>query len=97
METLAPMNTPRHIDESLLAAGYAIVLSQVAADQRPVVVQRDGIDIAAVIPVEYLEVIRDSLARQEAERIAEGIDWSQKAGNLAPSQAWFDEDEPKPF
>jgi len=97
METSVAMNAPRHLDESLLAAGYADVLSQVVADQRPVVVQRDGIDIAAVIPVEYLEVIRDSLARQEAERLAEVIDWSQKVDALAPPQHWFDEDEPKPF
>ncbi len=97
METSAAMNAPRHMDESLLAADYADVLSQVAADQRPVVVQRDGIDIAAVIPVEYLAVIRDSLARQEAERLAEGIDWSQKAGSMSPPQHWFEEEQPKPF
>jgi hypothetical protein len=94
METSAAMNEPRHMDESQLAAGYAEVLTQVAADQRPVIVQRDGIDVAAVIPVGFLDVIRESLARQEAERLAAGIDWRRHSG---PPQHWFDADEPKPF
>lgn len=97
MDSLAAMHEPRHLDESQLATGYADVLSQVAADQRPVIVQRDGIDVAAVVPVEYLEAIRDSLARQEAERLAARMDWRQKVADAVPARHWFEEDEPKPF
>jgi len=96
MEFLAAMNEPRHMDESQLASGSADVLDQLAADQRPVILQRDGIDVAAVVPVEYLEAVRESLSRQEAERLAAGINWSERAGS-PPPQHWFEEEEPKPF
>lgn len=94
MEASVAMNQPRHLDESQLATGYADVLTQVAADQRPVIVQRDGIDVAAVVLLGFLDVIRESLARQEAERLAVGIDW---VGRGAPSQNWFEGAETKPF
>ncbi|HEY2414312.1 MAG TPA: hypothetical protein VGI40_18855 [Pirellulaceae bacterium] len=97
MEISVAMNEPRHMDESQLAAGYADVLSQVAADQRPVIVQRGGTDVAAVVPVEFLHIVRDSLARQEAERVATGIDWGMRRAHSVPPQHWFDGEEPKPF
>jgi PHD/YefM family antitoxin component YafN of YafNO toxin-antitoxin module len=85
------------MDESQLAAGYADVLNQVAADQRPVILQRDGADVAAVVPVEFLEIVRDALARQESERVAAEIDWGPRSAHSAPPQYWFDGEEPKPF
>jgi hypothetical protein len=94
MNSSGAMNQPRHLDESQLAAGYADVLSQVAADQRPVIVQRGGTDVAAVVPLEFLDIVRESLARHEAERVAAGIDWQSQS---APPQHWFDGEEPKPF
>jgi hypothetical protein len=93
----AMMHEPRHMDESQLAAGYSAVLSQVAADRRPVIVQRGGMDFAAVIPLEFLAMIQDSLARQEAERLAAGLEWDQHASSSPPPQHWFEGSEPKPF
>ena len=94
MDSSAAMNEPRHMDESQLAAGYADVLSQVAADQRPVILQRDGTNVAAVVPVEFLDIVRESLARQASERLAAGIDWASRG---VPPKHWFDGEEPKPF
>lgn len=97
MTISAPLNEPLHLDESQLATGYSQVLSQVANDQRPVIVQRDGIALAVVVPVEYLDLIRDSLARQQAEQLTQQLDWTTLAACSPPPQSWFDEDEPKPF
>lgn len=58
--------------------GYADVLSQVAA-------------IAAVIPLEHLEVVREILSRQEVEKLAAEVDWVQTTHR--PPQSWFDEQE----
>lgn len=88
---------PAHVDEPQLAEGYADVLSQVATELRPVIVRRGGADLAAVIPLEYLELMRDLLARQEAERIAGQMEWERLAQETGLPQRWFDEDEPKPF
>ena len=91
------MLTPGHIDEPGAAQEYADVLSRVAADRRPVVVRRGGTDLAAVVPLEYLEMVEEVLARREAERLAAGLDWDELVKASPPSQAWFDGDEPKPF
>ena len=40
-----------HIDEPRVAHEYADVLTQVASEHRPVVVRRNGVDLAAVIPL----------------------------------------------
>jgi hypothetical protein len=88
---------PTHIDEPQLAEGYADVLSNVAAQRRPVIVRRGGEDLAAVIPLEYLELMQDSLARQEAERVSRLLPWNALLKNAHPPQQWFDQDEIKPF
>jgi PHD/YefM family antitoxin component YafN of YafNO toxin-antitoxin module len=88
---------PTHVDEPQLAEGYADVLSDVASNHRPVIVRRQGEDLAAVIPLEYFELLRDSLARDEAQRLAGQLEWNALVKNSTPSQSWFDEDEPKPF
>ena len=72
-------------------------MSRVAATQHPVIVRRGGTDVAAVIPVEYLELLRDLLAQQEAEQRAAQVDWAQVARVSPPSQQWFEGEEPKPF
>jgi hypothetical protein len=91
------MQNPRKVDESQLAAEYGKVLSQVAAEGRPVIVQRGGVDFAMLVPLEYLELIEDSLARKDAERIAARLDWKRVRAQSVPPQHWFEEDEPKPF
>jgi hypothetical protein len=88
---------PGRVDEPQAVQEYAEVLSQVAAERRPVIVRRDGADLAAVIPLEYLEVVREVLAREEAQRLAAQIDWQRARQTLRPPQDWFDGEEPKPF
>jgi PHD/YefM family antitoxin component YafN of YafNO toxin-antitoxin module len=92
-----PVLTPGRIDEPTAAQEYADLLSRVAADHRPVVVRRGGADLAAVVPVEYLEMLHDLTARQEAERLAAGVDWEDRVNTSPPAQAWYEGDEPKPF
>jgi len=86
-----------HVDEPDRAQGYADVFSQVAADRRPIILRRDGHDLAAVVPLAYLEEMQDLTARQEAERLSRELDWQRLTAKSSPPQARFDQDEPKPF
>ena len=94
MESLLP--EPGRIDEPRAAEQYADVLSQVATERRPVIVRRNGEDLAAVIPLEDLQLVREVLARQEAEKLAAQIDWDQAVKTRRPPQSWFD-DTDNPF
>ena len=91
------VDEPGRVDEPRAAQEYSDVLTQVAAERRPVIVRRNGEDLAAVIPLEFLELVREVLAGQEAERLAAQIDWDRARKALRPPQEWFDGDEPKPF
>src|SRR5206468_12084779 len=96
--TVPPMlEGPGRVAEPPAAKEYADVLSQVAAAGRPVIVRRNGEDLAAVISVEHLELVREVLARQEMEKLAGQIDWDQAREKLRPPQEWFAGEEPKPF
>jgi hypothetical protein len=88
---------PGRIDEPQLADEYAEVLSQVAAAGRAVIVRRNGQDLAAVVPLEHLELIREGLAQQEVEEAAARIAWSEASKALRPPQSWFDDEEDNPF
>lgn len=88
---------PGRVDEPQAAQEYSAVLTQVASEHRPVIVRRNGADLAAVIPLEHLELLQELLARQEAERLASQLDWDRLIQTSAPPQAWFDREEPKPF
>lgn len=92
-----PEATPGRVDEPQAAQEYAAVLSRVAADRKPVIVQRAGADLAAVVPLEHFELLQDVLAGRMAERRASQIDWDQLVKTRPPPQSWFDGDEPKPF
>ena len=87
---------PGRIEEPQLVGEYAAVLSQVASAKRPIIVRRNGQDLAAVVPLEHLELIREGLAQQEAENAAAGIDWERAPNSLQPPQSWFDDDD-NPF
>jgi len=97
MTLTLPMPTPGHINEPRTVEEYANVLSRAAADGLPVIVRRGGSDFAAVVPLEYLDIVEEALARSEAERGAGHMDWDRLVKTLAPSQEWFDREEPKPF
>ncbi len=88
---------PSHVDEPINAHDYANVLSRVAADHQAVIMQRGGADLVAIIPLDYLEVLLDTLAMQEAERMSGELDWDALRKAKTPPQEWFDRDEPKPF
>jgi len=92
-----PVTPARHIDEPCAVGEYADVLSRVATDRRPVIVRRDGADLAAVVPLEYLEILEEMLTRREAEELAGRLDWDELVKTAAPPQTWFDGEEPKPF
>ncbi|HEY2736996.1 MAG TPA: hypothetical protein VGK45_01255 [Thermoanaerobaculia bacterium] len=91
------LSEPDLVAEPQQVQDYRGLVSQVAATQQPVIVRRGGSDVAAVIPVEYLKLLRDFLAKQEAEQSAAQIDWAKLAQDSPPPQQWFEEEEPKPF
>jgi hypothetical protein len=91
------LEEPGRVDEPQAAQEYADVLSQVVAAGRPVIVRRNGEDLAAVIPLEHLELVREILAHQEVERLAAQIDWVRARKTLRPPQSWFDDEDDNPF
>jgi len=91
------LQEPTHVDEPHEVQDYADVLTRVALERQAVVVRRDGADVAAIIPLEYLEVLNEALAMEEAQRMLKEMDLSRLAKENPPPQSWFDGDEPKPF
>ena len=91
------LEEPGRVDEPRAARDYADVLSRVAEVGRPVIVRRNGEDLAAVIPLRHLELVRAVLSRLEVERAAGEIDWTQSPSNPGPPQSWFDDDDDNPF
>jgi hypothetical protein len=96
MNTDPPLLEPGRVDEPQVAEGYSDVLSQVAAQRRPVIVRRDGQDLAAVVPLEYLELLQEVLGRQEAEKLAAKLNWDRLVQGHQPPQSWFDDND-NPF
>lgn len=90
------LEEPIRVDEPSSSQEFSAALTRAATDHRPVIVRRGGEDLAAVIPLEYLDVLREALARQEAERLASQIDWDWAVKNLRPPQEWYDDDD-NPF
>ncbi len=85
------------VDEPREAREYADVLSSVASAGRPVIVRRNGADFAAVIPLEYLDLVREMVAQRDVEKQAADIDWQRARQTLHAPQTWFEGEEPKPF
>jgi hypothetical protein len=95
MNTL--LQQPEKVDEPAEAKGYADVISRVAAEGQPLIVRRDGNDLAAIVPLAFLEDLLDALAMEEAQRRLRKLDLPRIAKENPPPQSWFDGDEPKPF
>ena len=92
--TLQSMLTePSRVPEPHAVQDYSDVLTQVATEGKTVIVSRNGADLAVVIPMEQLELVRELLARQEAENLAAQINWSRPCGHLQPPQEWFDDSD----
>jgi PHD/YefM family antitoxin component YafN of YafNO toxin-antitoxin module len=96
MTVASLLEEPGRVDEPQAAQDYAAVLTQVVSGGRPVIVRRNGEDLAAVISLEHLEVVREILARQDVERLAATIDWGGSK-LLQPPQSWFDDEDDNPF
>jgi hypothetical protein len=92
----AALPEPGRVDEPKQVGDYAAVLSQVAAQGQPLIVRRNGEDLAAVVSLGHLELMREVLATQEAEKLAGQLDLDRLA-KLSPTSAWLEGDEPKPF
>jgi PHD/YefM family antitoxin component YafN of YafNO toxin-antitoxin module len=100
MSVLSLREEPVRVDEPQAAEEYAAVLTRVVDAGRPLIVRRNGEDLAAVIPLEQLELLREiqleRLAHQEAEALATAIDWT-RTRELGPPQSWFDDEADNPF
>lgn len=91
------LQVPTHVDEPQKAQEYADVISRVAAEHQAVVVRRGGADVAVIVPIEYLNLLQDAVARENALEIARKLDWDRLVNDHPPPQSWYDGDEPKPF
>lgn len=85
------------VDEPRAVQEYAAVFSRVAEARKPVIVRRNGQDLAAVVTLEHLELIREALAQEEAEKTSREIRWDRIPASQRPPQSWFDDDEDNPF
>jgi hypothetical protein len=94
------LEEPGRVDEPQGAQEYAAVLTRVVAAGRPLIVRRNGQDLAAVIPLEHLELLRElqreHLAQQQVEKAAAAVDWS-RSGAHRPPRSWFDDEGDNPF
>lgn len=96
MTVASLLEEPGRVDEPQAAQEYAAVLTQVVSGGRPVILHRNGEDLAAVIPLEHLERVREILAHQDVERLAAEVDWT-RSKPLRPPQSWFDDEGDNPF
>lgn len=87
---------PSRVDEPQKVQEYFDVLTKVVAEGKPMIVRRNGEDLAAVISLEHLELLREVVARREVEHLAARVDWSNLPKTLRPPQEWF-EDTDNPF
>lgn len=96
MTTESLFAEPVRVDEPRAIEDYAGVLSQVATEGKPLIVCRNGTDLAAIVPVECLDLLREVAALHELEHRAAQIDWDRMPEGLHPPQQWFD-DTDNPF
>ena len=94
--TSATAREPLRLEEPKAVDAYSRVLTDVAAGHPSVIVQRNGTDLAAVISLDHLTVLREALLMQEAERLSARIDWDAVVATRKPPQAWYDDDD-NPF
>ena len=96
MNSAPPLADLHSMEESAVVQDYSAVFSRVADEHQPFIVRRDGRDLAVVIPLEYLALVRDAFANQEVEKMAAKIEWDKILPGHRPPQHWFD-DTDNPF
>jgi hypothetical protein len=87
----------KQLNRAELLIGSLNALFTISAVGRPAIVRRSGEDLAAVVPLEHLELVREFLARQQVERLATQIDCDHAQTTLRPPQSRFDDEEDNPF
>ena len=90
------LTEPGRVDEPQGAQAYHDVITKVVSDGKPVILRRNGADLAAVISLEHLQLVRDVLSRAEVESLAAKIDCSRAGAGLRMPQEWLD-DTDNPF
>ncbi len=92
------LEEPGRVDEPQAADEYAAVLTSVVAAGRPLIVRRNGEDLAAVIPLEHLELLRELQlehpAHQEVERLAAAVDWTRSGHSGRRKRGRYEPDGP---
>ena len=86
------LREPGRIDEPCAAEEYSDVFTRVAAQRQPVIVRRNGTDLAAVIPLEHLDLLRELLERAYLKKLAARID-GRVVHDHPPPQSWFDDND----
>lgn len=94
---LAVDGTVERLNEPDALDAYRDVFARVARDERPVIIQAHGRDLAVVVPMDLLVPMLEVQAQRVAEAKAAGIDWSKIDGDPRNFQDWLHGDEPKPF
>ena len=85
----------RRLEEPKAIELFSKVLTDVATGHASVILQRNGTDLAAVISLDDLAVLREALMMKEAERLSSQIDWNAVKKHKPP-QEWYDSDD-NPF
>jgi hypothetical protein len=85
------------VNEPQAVNDYAAMFSRVAEAHEPIIVCRNGQELAAVVPMEHLKLIREALAQEEAEKAARQIHWDRVPASFRPPQSWFGDEEDNPF
>lgn len=88
---------PSYVDEPREAKEYAELVTRVSTEHRAVVVRRNGEDVAAIVPLDCLESLREEAIMAELQLRLRKMDLARMAKDNPPPQEWFDRDEPKPF
>ncbi len=91
------LQDPTHLEDPRHAQEYADAITRVESDRQMVIVRRNGTAVAVIVPLKYLEMLQDAVARERALEIARGLDFDRLVKEHPPAQSWFDGDEPKPF
>ena len=87
---------PGRLNEPQAAQDYSDMFSQVVAHGMPVIIRRNGEDLAAVIPMNHMHLLREVLLQEELEKTAMQINWERVSKSLRPPQEWFDDND-NPF
>ena len=82
---------PGRVDEPQATQAYSALFSRVVAEGKPTIVRRNGKDLAAVVRLEQLELLREAAEQQEAEQRTAQIDGNRAEQMPRLLKEWFDD------